>query len=351
MRWYDPFLYPFSLLYDGVTRYRNSMFDSGKKRSTEFLIPTVVVGNLNLGGSGKTPMVEFLVENIKNNYQLATLSRGYGRKTKGFLLADQNLGPADLGDEPFQIYSKYGKEVTVAVGEERVMAIPQIIYHQPETELIVLDDAFQHRYVKADFSILLTTYQNPFFKDKVLPMGTLRESAKGANRADLIIVTKCPSSITEEKKATFENEIRKYSEVPVLFAGIKYGNPEPLFRKETKPAKKAILVSGIANDGLFKEAAKERFEVVEAITFADHHRYTLADVIRILEMVKNHGEAMVLTTEKDAVKLKDAAFHEYLTEIPIFALPIKVDMAETDGKYLIGRINKIVKDKAYIREI
>lgn len=351
MPWYDPLLYPFSLLYDGVTRYRNNMFDSGKKKSTEFLIPTVVVGNLNLGGSGKTPMVEFLVESLKERYRLATLSRGYGRKTKGFLLAEQNLGPADLGDEPFQIFSKYGIEVTVAVGEERVMAIPQIIYHRPETELIILDDAFQHRYVKADFQILLTTFQNPFFNDKVLPSGTLRENAEGAKRADLIIVTKCPASLTETEKSFFQKEIRNFANAPILFAGIKYGNPEPLFQTNSKPRHKAILVSGIANDGLFKEAAARRFEVLETITFADHHRYTLSDVRRILDMAKKHEGAMVLTTEKDAVKLKDGAFHDYLAEIPIFALPIKVDLAESDGQYLIGLITNIVKDKAYIREI
>lgn len=351
MRWYEPFLYPFSLLYDGITRYRNDMFDKQKKKSTEFLIPTVVVGNLNLGGSGKTPMVEFLIESFRDKYRLATLSRGYGRKTKGFLLAEPKLGPTEIGDEPFQIYSKFGKDVTVAVGEERVMAIPQIIFHKPETELILLDDAFQHRYVKADFNILLTTFQNPFFKDKVLPMGTLRENAKGAKRADIIIVTKCPASLSGTEKSFFEAGIRKYSEAPVLFAGIKYGNPEPLFHTDAKTKKKVILVSGIANDSLFKEAAGKKFEVVETITFADHHRYTLADVRRILEMVKNNGEAMVLTTEKDAVKLKDASFHEYLVEIPIFALPIKVDLEESDSQYLIERITKTVKDKAYIREI
>ncbi|MCS4433556.1 tetraacyldisaccharide 4'-kinase [Aquiflexum gelatinilyticum] len=351
MRWYEPFLYPFSLLYDGITRYRNDMFDTQKKKSTEFLIPTVVVGNLNLGGSGKTPMVEFLIEYLRDKYRLATLSRGYGRKTKGFLLAEPKLGPTDIGDEPFQIYSKFGKDVTVAVGEERVLAIPQIIFHRPKTELILLDDAFQHRYVKADFNILLTTFQNPFFKDKVLPLGTLRENAKGAKRADIIIVTKCPASLSGTEKSFFEAGIRKYSEAPVLFAGIKYGNPEPLFHTGAKTKKKVILVSGIANDSLFKEAAGKKFEVVETITFADHHRYTLADVLRILEMVKNNGEAMVLTTEKDAVKLKDASFHEYLVEIPIFALPIKVDLKESDSQYLIERITKTVKDKAYIREI
>ena len=351
MRWYDPFLYPFSLMYDGITRYRNSMFDNGKKKSTHFLIPTVVVGNLNLGGSGKTPMVEFLIDSLKDHFQLATLSRGYGRKTKGFLLGGSNLGPSDLGDEPFQIYSKYGDKVAVAVGEERIMAIPEIIYHRPETELILLDDAFQHRYVRADFSILLTTFQKPFFNDRVLPLGTLRESAEGAKRADLIIVTKCPDSMKEQEMAVFRKKIKEYTDVPILFAGIKYGNPDPLFQPNKKSYKKAILVSGIANDRLFKEEAEKRFEVVETITFADHHRYTLSDVKKILDMTKKHREAMVLTTEKDAVKLKDVAFREYLVEIPIFALPIKVDLAETDGQYLIEHITNIVKDKAYIREI
>jgi tetraacyldisaccharide 4'-kinase len=351
MRWYDPFLYPFSLMYDGITRYRNSMFDSGIKKSTNFLIPTVVVGNLNLGGSGKTPMVEFLVESLKDQYQLATLSRGYGRKTKGFLLAEKNITPKDIGDEPFQIYAKYGKDVTVAVGEERVMAIPQIIFHRPETELILLDDAFQHRYVKGDFYILLTTFQKPFFQDKVLPLGTLRENAEGAKRADLVIVTKCPASLTDQEKAFFTKEIRKFTEVQILFAGIKYGNPVPLFNSDLQPRKEAILVSGIANDRLFQEAAEKSFKVVETITFGDHHRYTLSDAGRISEMSKKHKKAMVLTTEKDAVKLKDGAFHEYLAEIPIFALPIKVDLAERDAQYLIGRITNIIKDKAYIREI
>lgn len=351
MRWYDPFLYPFSLLYDGVTSYRNSMFDDGRKKSTNFLIPTVVVGNLNLGGSGKTPMVEFLIDSLKDKYQLATLSRGYGRKTKGFLLAGSELGPNELGDEPFQIFSKYGNKVRVAVGEERVLAIPQIIYHHPEIELVLLDDAFQHRYVRADFYILLTTYQNPFFNDLVLPLGTLRENRKGANRADLIIVTKCPDSLKDQEKAGIKNRIGEYSKAAVMFSGIKYGSPKPIFVSNIIPTEKAIIVSGIANDQLFKEAVRKNFVVVETITFADHHRYTLSDVKKISEMVKKHKNTMVLTTEKDAVKLKDAAFHEYLAEIPIFAMPIKVDLEENDAQYLIGRISKIVKEKAYIREI
>jgi tetraacyldisaccharide 4'-kinase len=351
MRWYDPFLYPFSLMYDGITRYRNSMFDSGRKKSTNFLIPTVVVGNLNLGGSGKTPMVEFLIDSLQDQYQLATLSRGYGRKTKGFLLAGPNLGPSDLGDEPYQIYSKYGDKVTVSVGEERIIAIPQIIFHRPETELILLDDAFQHRYVKGDFYILLTTFQNPFFKDKVLPLGTLRENAAGAKRADVIIVTKCPFTLSEKEKDDYKTRIKEFTEVPVLFSGIQYGEPVSLFRNTEISTKKVVLVSGIANDSLFKDAAQKSFEVVETITFADHHRYTLSDIKQILDTVKKHEKAMVLTTEKDAVKLKDGAFHGYLAEIPIFALPIKVGLADQDAQYLIESITNIVKDKAYIREI
>jgi tetraacyldisaccharide 4'-kinase len=351
MQWYDPLLYPFSLIYDGITRYRNRMFDSGRKRSTRFLIPSVVVGNLNLGGSGKTPVVEFLVEVLKSQYNIATLSRGYGRKSTGFLLADPNLGPSDLGDEPFQIYSKYGSEVTVAVGEERVMAIPQIIYHRPLTELVILDDAFQHRYVKGDFYILLTTYQNPFYSDKVLPLGTLRENASGAKRADIIIVTKCPSDLSEKNKSEVLVRIREYSEAPVLFASIKYESPKPLFDTPQHLSNKAILVSGIANDVLFREAAGKNYDIVETITLRDHHRYTVADIRKIKELATKHKGAIVLTTEKDAVKLKDVAFHDYLAEIPIFALPIKIDLSNKDAQYLIGCITKIVKDKAYIREI
>lgn len=353
MRWYDPLLYPFAFLYDGITRFRNRMFDVGQKKSTEFLIPTVVVGNLSLGGTGKTPMIEFLVEGLKQNHNLATLSRGYGRKSSGFLMADDSLGPKDIGDEPFQLYHKYKKEIAVAVGEERVLAVPQILINRPETALILLDDAFQHRYLKADYYILLTTYQKPLFSDRILPLGTLRESPTGAKRADLIVVTKCPADLQESEKTRIEHGIRKYSrsDVPVFFAGLKYGEPYPVFAKGELTKKKVILVSGIADDSILKEEVAKKYELLETLTFSDHHNYSLEDLKRIHKKTYSQKEVMVITTEKDAVKLKDPKFNEYLGEIPIFAIPIKISLGADEQKFIFDQINKIVQDKGYIREI
>jgi tetraacyldisaccharide 4'-kinase len=351
MRWYEPLLYPFAIIYDGITSFRNRMFETGKKKSISFSIPTVVVGNLNLGGSGKTPMVEFLIELLLPHLRIATLSRGYGRKTKGFLMANKDLGPSEIGDEPFQIFEKFGKEISVAVGEKRIMAIPEIIFKKPQTELILLDDAFQHRYVKGDYYILLTTYQHPFFRDRILPMGTLRENMNGAKRAHVIMVTKCPDHLSESEKEIYQKEINNIADVPVLFSGIEYGDPFPIFNPVSKDFNKVIIVSGIANNQLFVSEVKRRYQVIETITFEDHHRYKEADLIKISSLLNKHQDCMVLTTEKDAVKLKNKAFYKYLAEIPIFALPIKIKLAEKDKDFLFMQITKIVKDKAYIREI
>lgn len=351
MTWYEPLLYPFALIYEKVTRIRNQRFDSGRKKSISFTIPTIVVGNLNLGGSGKTPMVEFLIEMFQEERHLATLSRGYGRKTKGFLLAGPDLGPKELGDEPYQIFSKFGDKVTVAVGEKRVLAIPEILLAKPQTDLIVLDDAFQHRYVKGDFYILLTTFQNPFFVDRILPLGTLRENAEGAKRADVVIVTKTPKSISKEVKNDYIDKIKKYTAAKIIFAGIQYGSPYPINQNQRKLCQKIILVSGIANNKLFIEEARRNFHVMDVFTFSDHYHYTVKDAGKIRDKVREYGDCMVLTTEKDAVKLKNEAFRIYLSEISIFALPIKIQMDLEDSRLLKESINSIIKEKAYIGEV
>lgn len=352
MRWYAPLLYPIALLYDGVTRWRNRMFDSGFIKSAEFWVPTIVVGNLSMGGTGKTPLVEFLIELLMKDFSLATLSRGYGRKSRGFLLGKEGLGPREIGDEPFQLLTKYGKEVTVAVGEERVLAIPEILFNRPDTEMIILDDAYQHRYVKADYRILLTTYQKPFFRDKILPIGTLRENPYGADRADLIIVTKCPEGIQDAEKTEFKSEISSYSkpDCPVFFAGLKYGTPYPVFGDGQQSKEKVILVSGIASDQVLKAYVEKKFELVETMTYRDHYSYKLEDILKIREIFDRHQDVMVLTTEKDAGKLKDPKFRDYLMEIPIFALPVKADLNEEDQRYIYDDITKIVQEKGYIRE-
>lgn len=354
MRLYDPLLYPFSLLYDGITRLRNRMFDLGGKKSVSFDVPVVVVGNLSLGGTGKTPMVEFFVKNFKKKYRVATLSRGYGRKTTGFLMAHEGLSARDLGDEPFQIFQKFGQEVAVAVGEERILAIPQILADRPTTNLILLDDAFQHRYVKGDLNILLTTYQKPFFKDKVLPLGTLREHPSGAKRADVIVVTKCPEAMSLETQQAYKRQIRTFSGTDnlILFAGLKYGMPYSVFNKDESIGSKVILLSGIADNHVLKESIKGKYSLLEVLEYPDHHKYQEKDLVHLLSVVKKYKEQfpVVLTTEKDAGKLKDDKFSKYLSEFPIFALPVEISFNPTDAKALLNLANQVIRNKNYACE-
>jgi tetraacyldisaccharide 4'-kinase len=355
MRLYDPLLYPFSLLYDGITRLRNRMFNLGRKKSVSFEVPVVVVGNLSLGGTGKTPMVEFFVKNFKKEYRVATLSRGYGRKTTGFLMAHKGLSARDLGDEPFQIFQKFGTEVTVAVGEERILAIPQILADRPDTNLILLDDAFQHRYVKGDLNILLTTYQTPFFKDKILPLGTLREHPNGAKRADVIIVTKCPEALGHAAKQAYATEIRTYSgpDNLILFAGLKYGLPYPVFSKDESMGSRVILLSGIADNHVLKESINKKYSLLEVLEYPDHHKYQEKDLVHLLSVVKKYKDQLpvVLTTEKDAGKLKDDKFSKYLNEIPIFALPVEINFSPTDAEALLNLATRVIRNKNYACEI
>jgi tetraacyldisaccharide 4'-kinase len=189
-------LLPVAWLYEGITRLRNWLYDKGYKKSTSFPLPVISVGNLTVGGTGKTPHVEYLVRLLKDQRQLVTLSRGYGRQTKGFLIADEQANAATIGDEPMQFYQKFGHQIKVAVGEKRVPAIEQILRLYPKTEIILLDDAFQHRAVRPCFSILLSDYHRPFYTDFVLPAGRLRESRKGAGRADAVIFSKCPQNLS-----------------------------------------------------------------------------------------------------------------------------------------------------------
>lgn len=207
MRFVDFLLFPFALIYDGVTALRNRMFDVGLKKST-FRGANNCSRKFSCGGTGKTPFVEFLLNRLSGKFHLSVLSRGYGRKTHGYKLATEDCSPAEIGDEPFQIYSKYKNKVCVAVGEERILAIPMILAENPEVEAIVLDDAFQHRYLLADLNIVLTTYQRPFFSDYLLPVGRLREGRVNVNRADIIVVTKCPQNLSEREKNDYKAKPR-----------------------------------------------------------------------------------------------------------------------------------------------
>lgn len=356
MRFVDFLLFPLALIYDGITSLRNRMFEAGLKKSQPFEVPTIVVGNLAVGGTGKTPFVEFLINHLSSSFNLAILSRGYGRKTSGYRLANEQSTPSEIGDEPFQVYSKFKEKVTVAVGEERILAIPMILAENPEVESIILDDAFQHRYLLADLNILLTTYKRPFFTDYLLPVGRLREGRRNVNRADLIVVTKCPDTLDLNKKNRFRKQISDYlvREKPIYFAGLKYGSPYPLNLGFSEPGDKFILVTGIVDPEPIRLHLEGKQKVVmETIAFPDHHSYKAKDMLRISEVYKKYAtkNVSILTTEKDAVKLKDNKLLELVSNIPVFVLPVEIDMEQKEEEQLLKRIKSMIINKNANSEI
>ncbi len=314
-------LSPLAILYLIATKLRNYFYDIGLKPSFSFQTMVISVGNLNVGGSGKTPMIEYLVRLLQDKYSLAILSRGYGRKTKGFRMAGKEDNAMTLGDEPFQYYRKFGKEVMVAVGEERALAIPSLLNQENPPDIILMDDAFQHRSVKPQFSILLTEKDNPFYKDFVFPMGRLRESRYGAKRADTVIVTKCNSE--EKNIEETVNQVSSYAgNKPVYFTGLSYKNPEP-FEVGNQVGTSVILVSGIANSVYIENYVAPHFKLLKHFNFEDHHIYTTAEIESIEKTMKESGASSIITTEKDMVKLIATSFDEVLHKELWFFLPIE----------------------------
>ncbi|MCA6073296.1 tetraacyldisaccharide 4'-kinase [Fulvivirga sedimenti] len=327
MKFFQVLLLPFAWLYDLATRMRNYLYDSGYKTSFEFDRSVISVGNLSAGGTGKTPMVEYLIRLLQSTEKVVTLSRGYGRKTSGFRIAGSSDTAVTIGDEPMQYYSKFN--VPVTVGEERAVAIPFILAEFPDTGVILLDDAFQHRPVKPQLNILLTSYQKPFFDDYVLPAGRLRESRRGAARADVIVVTKCPDDISSIRKGEMERAIHRYApKVPVFYSRIKYGEPTGL----RNPLKEVVVVTGIANPELFIRHVQERYDVVEIFRYKDHHQFRENDIKRILERAIN-GNADIITTEKDYMRLDNSLRGLIGEQTGLFYIPIETTFLENGREF------------------
>ena len=224
LRSFRVLLFPFAVLYGIAIKIRNYLYDNEIIQSIEFNFPVICIGNISVGGTGKSPMVEYLLRLLMHRYKTATLSRGYKRKTRGYVLADDKTTALDIGDEPMQFHLKF-PEVTVAVGEERAIAIPQLLFDRPETDVIILDDALQHRAIKAGFNILLTDYNNLFTRDMFLPTGDLRDSRSSYKRADIIIVTKCSDNFSGAQKEQITAEIKPTARQQLFFTGIRYGAP------------------------------------------------------------------------------------------------------------------------------
>lgn len=331
MKALTPLLFPFSILYDAITSIRNRLYDTGIKPSAKFEVPVISVGNLSVGGTGKTPMIEYLIRLLGNDYRIATLSRGYGRKTKGVRITNDLDNAGTVGDEPFQFYKKFKDKAVIAVGEERAFAIPHILDQHPDTNLILLDDAFQHRKVLPAFQILLTDFNNLFIHDLLLPAGRLRESKTGAGRADAIVVTKCPPNVTDEEMIDIESSIRKYSNKAIFFTRICYGNILPLTPSSASEGEgRVILVTGIAHAAPLKEYVQHNFNLVRHFSFPDHHAYSERDLEKICQAA-NKEQAMVVTTEKDMAKIDVGKFRS--ASISLNYLPIEIEFLKSGKEF------------------
>lgn len=321
-------LFPFSIIYDLITRVRNHLYNIGHKSSFRFDVPVISIGNLNVGGSGKTPMTEYIIRLLSANHKLATLSRGYGRRTRGFRIANTQDNAATIGDEPYQMFMKFGDKVVVTVGEDRAFAIPNILQEFDDVQAILLDDAFQHRSVNPTLSILLTAYDHPFTRDYLLPAGNLREARKGASRADIIVVTKCPSQKFSMDIIT--SDIRKYAgNKPVFFTTVKYGALKP-FGNLNSPTGKIILVTGIANPLPLVDYLTTRFEIIRHIRYGDHHAFTQADVNDVHYESLLMSDISILTTEKDMVRLRA---YPSTSDHPWFYIPIEVEFLKNGAEF------------------
>lgn len=328
-----PVLYPLSWVYGAVAMFRNFLFDKGVLKSIQFDLNVICVGNLTAGGTGKTPFVKYLIELLKEEHQIAVLSRGYKRTTKGFLFAEESTKPNEIGDEPMMYWNHYKKEIAVAVGEDRVLAIPQILQLKENCDTIILDDAFQHRYVKPSYSILLTDYSNLFTKDHLLPYGLLREPRFNAKRAQVIVVTKGPPSLSNTEKEAIKNEVLHYSpNAQVFFSYVAY-------KQEVGSAinrKPIIAFSGIAQNITFQNHLKSSYTVLETLSFADHHWYTVADVQRIVSLYKQHEalNPVLVTTEKDFMRLQDEKLQHIIEGLPLCYIPISVEFLEDEQQFV-----------------
>jgi len=309
-------------------------------------LPLICVGNLSVGGTGKSPMVEYLVGLLKDRFKVATLSRGYKRKTRGYALANPDTSALEIGDEPMQFHLKF-PDVPVAVGEKRVEAVPQLLHDRPDTQAIILDDAFQHRSVTAGLNILLTDHANLFTRDFYLPTGDLRDLKSGYKRAQIIIVTKCPPDLSVAEKEKIIREIRPQEGQSVYFSFIEYGETYHLKANRSSglsDKKEVLLVTGIANPRPLKKLLEEQSKVYYMMQYPDHHIFTvddLKDIRKRFDEMETTNK-MILTTEKDAVRL--VKFSDDITDLPLYVLPVKHSFLFNEGPRFDEQVIRFILD-------
>ena len=336
-------LLPLAVIYGFIIFIRNRLFDKQYLKSATFNFPLICVGNLAVGGTGKSPMVEYLIELLKGNYKIATLSRGYKRRTKGYALANQYTTALEIGDEPMQFHSKF-PDIAVASCEERIVGIPHLLQDVPGLQAIILDDAFQHRIVQAGLNILLTECSNLYAHDFFLPTGDLRDEWASAKRAQIILVTKCPYDLSAEMKQKIIRTLKPDAMQKVFFTTIEYGIPYHIFNHGDEwhitPKDEVLLVCGIANPKPLKEYLHEKAHTYYQQDYSDHHIFSIDDLNEIKKRFEEMTakDKLILTTEKDAVRL--IKFTEQLALLPMYVLPIRHYFLFEEGE----QFNELVTD-------
>jgi tetraacyldisaccharide 4'-kinase len=338
-------LLPFALLYACIIALRNMLYQTKIVGRTSFDIPIICVGNISVGGTGKTPHTEWIIRLLKPHYHLAVLSRGYKRKTTGYVLATPGITPEMVGDEPYQIAQKF-PDVAVGVSENRVMGVPYLLGDVPQTQVVIMDDGFQHLPIKPGYSVILTDYSNPFYNDWIMPSGTLREFRSAYKRAQCIIVTKCPASLSEVEKQNIIKQINPQGQL-VLFSYIQYDELVQVYGETMNhdDIKNVLAFSGIAKHQLFIDELKKRFTHVNELSFADHKHYdslTFAKIVNQFKTLPTEGSA-IITTEKDAVKLNTELAKGQLGHLPVFYLPISIGLSDADSAALSAELTSFIR--------
>lgn len=332
-------LFPIALVYGIVIFFRNLLYDWGVLPAGGFDTSVITIGNLSVGGTGKSPMVEYLVRMLKEKYPVAILSRGYKRHTKGLITADKDSTSFQIGDEPLQFKKKF-PDILVSVDENRRHGIKKLLSQHPELKTIILDDAFQHRRVKPGLSILLSDYTKMFYDDFLLPVGTLREWRSGKKRADIIICTKCPDRLSPVEKRIVLKKIAPEPHQHVFFSHIKYGEPVAVFAsavpppllKEMEKWPEVILFTGVSNPTSLADYLKDKAKRIIPVQYPDHHEYTLVEITRLLEIFNSipSPNKIIITTEKDAMRLDQPGLVEVLDKLPMYYIPIETTFDEKE---------------------
>ncbi len=349
-----PLLLPLSVIYRLIVSFRNLLFDLQILRSVSFHVPIISVGNITVGGTGKTPHVEMLAEHLSKDYKVAVLSRGYKRKSKGFVLADRYSRVEDIGDEPMQIKRKF-PGIHVAVDNRRVNGVKHLMVMKKNPDIILLDDAFQHRHIKPGLSIVLVDYNRPVFKDVMLPAGNLREPWQNINRADIIMVTKCPENLFLGEMRLFSRDLNVTPAQEVYFTTYEYGKPKPVFELKNpkddlsfkylrKTQAGLLLVTAIANPAPVRQFLEKTARVSDSLLYTDHHAFNEADVETIAKHFHSIAatEKYILTTEKDAVKLKELKMETYLKRA-MYYVPVEVRFLGKYEKLFFRHVDRFVR--------